>query len=121
KEVLGAIDDSDASLTLNVRRGDNPGRALGDAQHGVLDALVERQRQRLEVADDLMNILDDARDGLVLVEHSIDAESPHRRAAQRREEKTPHGVPEGVSEAALERLKSEFCDVGIVFALRRFD
>jgi len=26
-----------------------------------------------------------------------------------------------VSEAALERLKTEFCDIGIVFALRRLD
>src|SRR5256885_1018513 len=68
-----------------------------------------------------MDILHHARDRLVLMEDAIDAESPHCRAAQRREKKTPHGVSESVSEAALERLKSEFCDVGIVFALGGFD
>ena len=68
-----------------------------------------------------MDILDDARDGLVLMEHTVDAEPPHRRPAQRREQETPHGVSECMSKAALERLKSEFCDVGIVFALRRLD
>ena len=68
-----------------------------------------------------MDVLDDTRDGLVLVQDAVDTESPHCRSTERGKQETPHGVSEGMSEAALERLKSEFCDVGIVFALRRFD
>src|SRR2546423_11433637 len=68
-----------------------------------------------------MDILHHARNRLVLMEDAVDAESPHCRAAERREKKTPHGVSKGVSEAALERLESEFCDVGIVFALGRLN
>ena len=68
-----------------------------------------------------MDVFDDARDGLVLVQDAIDAESPDGGSTQRRQEQTPHGIPQRVSESALERLKAKFCDVGIVFALRRFD
>jgi hypothetical protein len=68
-----------------------------------------------------MDIFDDTRNCLVLVKDALDAETPHRGAAERRQQETPHGVSEGVSEAAFERLESEFCDIGIVFALGRFD
>ena len=53
--------------------------------------------------------------------HAVDAEAPHRRAAERRQQHAPHRVAERVAEAALERLEAEFGDVGVVFALRRFD
>ena len=115
------IDDANAALVLDVGRGDGAGLVLGDAEDRVLDVFVERQRERLEVADDLVNVFDDARDGLVLVHDAVDAESPDRRAAQRREQHAPHRVAERVAEAALERLETEFCDVGIVFALGGFD
>ena len=52
---------------------------------------------------------------------AVDAEAPHGRAAERREQHAPHRVAERVAEAALERLEAEFGDVGIVFALGRFD
>jgi hypothetical protein len=68
-----------------------------------------------------VDVFDHTRDRLVLVQNAVNPESPHGGAAQRRQQKTPHGVPEGVPEAALERLETEFCDIGIVFALRRFD
>jgi hypothetical protein len=63
--------------------------------------------RRLEVADDLVHVLDDADDGLVLVDHAVDAEAPDRGAAQRREQHAPHAVAERVAEAALERLQAE--------------
>ena len=86
-----------------------------------LDVVGERQRQRLEVADDLVDVFDDARDGLVLVHDAVDAEAPHGRAAERRQQHATHRVAERVAEAALERLEPEFGDVGVVFALGRFD
>ena len=46
-------------------------------------SLIERQSERLQVADDLMDILDDAGDGLMLVEYAIDAESPNGRSTER--------------------------------------
>src|SRR4051794_36647640 len=121
EEVLVAIDDRDATLALDVGSGHSAGRVLRNAKDGVLDALVQRQRERLEIADDLVDVFNDARDRLVLVKNAIDAEAPYRGTAERGQQETPHGVSEGVAEAALERLESEFCDVGIVFALRRFD
>ena len=98
-----------------------PASDLRDAQHDVLDVVGERQRERLEVADDLVDVFDDARDRLVLVHDAVDAERPDGRAAQRRQQHAPHRVAERVAEAALERLQPEFGDVGVVFALGRFD
>ena len=87
----------------------------------VLDIFRKREGQRLEIADDLVDVFDDTRDRLVLVQHTVDADSPHGRAAQRRHQQPAHCVSERVPETALERLKTEFCDIGIVFALRRLD
>src|SRR5205085_7519427 len=77
-----AINDRDATLILDVARRHGARRAARYAQHDILDTFVEGKRQRLEVADDLMDVFDDARDGLVLVEHAIDAETPDRRATK---------------------------------------
>ena len=90
-------------------------------QHDVFDVVRQRQRERLEVADDLVDVFDDTRDRLVLVHDAVDAERPHGRAAERRQQHAPHRVAERVAEAALERLEPELGDVGVVFALGRFD
>ena len=47
--------------------------------------------------------------------------APDGGASQRRQQHAPHRVAERVTKAALERLKTEFGGVGVVFALRRFD
>src|SRR5690606_11155689 len=60
-------------------------------------------------------------DGLVLVEHDIDAEAPHGRAAEAREEHPAHRIAERVAEAALEGLQLELRHVGVVIALRHLD
>jgi hypothetical protein len=53
------------------------GRArLRDSEHDVLDVLGQRERQRLEVADDLVDVFDDTGNGLVLVDDAVDAERP---------------------------------------------
>ncbi len=53
--------------------------------------------------------------------HAVDAEAPHGRAAERRQQHATHRVAERVAEAALERLEAELGDVRIVLALGRFD
>ena len=60
-------------------------------------------------------------DRLMLVHDAVDAEAPHGRAAERRQQHAPHRIAERVAEAALERLEAEFGDIGVVFALGRFD
>ena len=121
EEVVRTVDDARAARRVDVGRRDRAGFGLRDVQHGVFDVVRQDQRQRLEVADDLVDVFDDARDRLVLVHDAVDAEPPHRRAAQRREQHAAHRVAERVAEAALERLEAEFGDVGVVFALGRFD
>ena len=98
-----------------------PASRLADVQHDLFDVVRQRQRERLEVADDLVDVFDDAGDGLVLVHDAVDAERPHGRAAERRQQHATHRVAERVAEAALERLQAELGDVGVVFALGRFD
>jgi hypothetical protein len=70
---------------------------------------------------DLVDVLDDAADGLVLVHDAVDAEAPHGGAAEGRQQHATHRVAEGVAEAALERLEPELGDVRVVFALGGFD
>ena len=90
-------------------------------QHGALDVFGERQRQRLQVADDLVHVFDDAGDRLVLVHDAVDPDAPHGRAAQRRQQHATHRIAERVAEAALERLEAEFGDIGVVLALGCFN
>ena len=106
---------------VDVGRGDRAGCRLRDVKDDVLDVFGKRERQRLEVANDLVDVFDDTRNRLVLVHDAVDAERPHGRAAERRQQHAPHRVAERVAEAALERLEPELGDVGVVFALGRFD
>ena len=115
------VDDANAAAAADVGGGDRAGLRLRDVQHDVFDVFGQRQRQRLEVADDLMDVFDDTRNGLVLVDDAVDAECPHGRAAEGRQQHATHRVAERVAEAALERLEPEFGDVRVVFALGRFD
>src|SRR5690606_9784711 len=105
---------------LDVAGRDRPCLTLLDAQDRLVDALVHRQRERLEVPDDLVHVLDDAADGLMFVQHAVDAEGPHGRPAQRRQQHAAHGVPQRVAEPALQRLEPELGDVGVVLALGGF-
>src|SRR6185436_17614399 len=81
----------------------------------------QREGQRLEIANDLVDIFDDTRNCLVLVNDAVDAECPYRCAAERREEHAAHRVAERMTKPALQRLEAEFSDVWVVFALRGFD
>jgi hypothetical protein len=92
QDVVPAVEHAHAARLLDVARGDGTRFRLADAEHRLLDVVRHRKRERLEVADDLVDVLDDAGDRLVLVDHAVDAEAPHRRAAQRGEQHPPHRV-----------------------------
>jgi hypothetical protein len=115
------VDDARTGRDDDVRRRHRARLALRDPQDRLFDVIGERQRQCFEIADDLMDVFNDARNGLVLVDDTVDAEAPDGRAAKRREQHPAHGVAERVAEAALERLEPELGDIGVVFALARFD
>ena len=83
EEMMSRVDDAGASRRLDVRRRYRTRLALGNTQDGLFDIVRERERQILEIADDLVNVLDDARNGLVLVDDAIDAKAPDGGAAQR--------------------------------------
>jgi len=90
-------------------------------EDNVLDVFRQRERQRLEVANDLVDVFDDARNCLVLVDDPVDAEGPHRRPTEGRQEHPAHRVAERMTKTALQRLEAEFSDVWVVFALCGFD
>ncbi len=105
---------------VDVARLDRGRSGLGDAHDRALGCVIEAQHERLEIGDDLMNVFDDARDRLMLVHDTVDAESPHRGSAERRQKHAAHCVAKRVPEAALERLKPELGDVRCVLALGGF-
>ena len=121
KEVVRRIDDPGAPADLNVGGRHGAGARLDDAEHGLLDIVGERQRERLEITDDLVHVFHDAADGLVLMHHAVDSKRPHGGAPERRQEQSAHRVAQRVSEAALERLQTEFGQIGRVLALGCFD
>jgi len=121
KEVVRRIDDPSATAHLNVGGRHGAGARLHDAEHGLLDIVRERQRERLEITDDLVHVFHDAADGLVLMHHAVDTKRPHGGPAERRQEQSAHRVTQRVSEAALERLQTEFGQIGRVLALGCFD
>ncbi len=121
EDVVVGIDHTYTGRQLQHASREGTGRLERHAQHGLLEVIVEHQHERLQVADDLMHILHDTRNGLVLVHHAIDPEAPDGRTTKRRQQHATHRVAEGVPETALERLQAEFCDERVVVALRRFD
>jgi len=68
-----------------------------------------------------VHVFDDARDGLVLVHHAIQAERPHRGAAERGEQHPAQRVAEGIAVAPLQRLQAELGGVLVVFPLGHLD
>ena len=62
----------------------------------------------LQVLDDLVNVLDDGRNGLVFVHDATDPECPYTAAPRKRGKKHPADrIAERMPEPALERLQDE--------------
>jgi len=57
----------------------------------------------------------------MLVDDAIQAERPHRRPSQGREQHAPQRIPEGVAIAPLERLKPKLGGIRVVFPLGHLD
>src|ERR1019366_5801445 len=91
------------------------------AKDCVFLSFIEREGKVLEISDDLVHVFDDTWNGLMFVQHSVDADAPHRRSSKRGQQHPPHRVAECVTESPLERLEIEFGCVLLVVALRRFD
>src|SRR5690606_32336291 len=104
-----------------VAGGHGSRAAAAQADDGLFDIVVQSELERLQVADDLVNIFHDAGNRLVLVEHAVQAERPHGRSSERGQEHAAHCVAEGMSEAALERLDAELRDSGSVITLNDFN
>ena len=92
-----------------------------DFQNRFLDVVVEGDDERLQVLDHLVDILDHGRNRLVLMDDALDAEGPHGRALQRRQEYAPDRVAEGVAVAPLQRLEDEICGAAVCRLLGDLD
>jgi hypothetical protein len=90
--VVRGIHDADSAAFHDVARGDRSGIGLRDAQDRLIDVVGQREDERLEVGDNLVDVFGDAGDRLVLVHDAVDAEAPDGAAAQRRQQHAPHRV-----------------------------
>ena len=120
EEVVGVLDD-DRAVLLDVAGVDRPGALAADVEDRVVHVVGQHQGERLEPLHDLVDVLQHALDGLVLVHHAVEAEAPDRAAAQRGEEQAAERVAQGVAEATLQRLEAELGGVGVVVPLRHLD
>jgi hypothetical protein len=124
--VVVGIQHCCASLGLHVSGRHDTGFVHMNLQNSVIHVVVKRDDQGLEVLDYLVDVLDHASDGLVLVHHAIDAERPNGRTTQRGEQHTTDGVAKGVTKSTLKRLDHElrnttvFRFLGGLDALRQY-
>ena len=61
-------------------------------EDGLVDIVVERDHQRLQILNNLVDVFDDALNGLMLVNHAIDTEGPDGRPTQRGEQHATYRV-----------------------------
>ncbi len=121
QDVVRRIDDANTRDGGDITRRDRTGAIALDVQDGILDVIREGERERLQVADDLVHVFDDTGNGLMLVHHAVDAHAPDGCATERRQQHATHCIAERVAEATLERLEPEFSNVGVVLALGCFN
>ena len=106
------VEDLDVGVGLQVGGGDL-GRALDvEAQRHGLVAVADDD-EVLEVQDDVGDVLDDAADGVELVERLVEADLGDGGAGDRREQHAAERVADGVAEAGLERADDEPLTVGL--------
>ena len=109
------------SASASMSRGAHRARlVLPQRQRlGVVD--VARQRQLLEVEDDVGRVLDHALDRRELVQHAVDLHRGDRRAFDRRQQHAAQRVADGRAETALERLRVEAAEPigqGLAFEIK---
>ena len=111
----------DGAVLLDVAGVDRSRAFATNVKHGLVDIFAHDQRQRLEALHDLVNVLEHALYGLVLVHDAVEPEPPDRAAAERGEEKPAQRVAQRVAEAPLQRLEPELGGIRIVVPLRHLD
>jgi hypothetical protein len=108
-------------VLLEITRVHRAGFLDLEAQHGLVHFGSEDERELLQALNDLVDVFDDARNGLVLVHDAVDAECPDGGPAQRREQQTAQRIAQRIPIAPLERLEPELGGVGVVLALGHLD
>ncbi len=120
RDVRIRFQDFDVGVGFDVRGAHRARLVLPQRQRlGVVD--VARQRQLLEVEDDVGRVLDHALDRRELVQHAVDLHGGDRRAFDRRQQHAAQRVADGRAEAALERLRVEAAEPigqGLAFELK---
>ena len=107
-------------MRFDVARVDRAGLVALDAQHRLVRVGREHERELFEALDDLVHVLDDTRNGLVLVDHAVQAERPHGGPTQRGQEHAAQRVPQRVPVTAFQRLESKLGRIRVVLALGHF-
>jgi hypothetical protein len=101
------VEDLEVGGCLDVAGRDDASALLRDVHLDLGRGTVEAHDEVLEVEDDVGDVLADARKGRELVGDALDLDRCHGRAFERREQHPTKGVPERVTEAAVERLDRE--------------
>src|SRR5690606_41005540 len=100
------IDDLHIVIQLDIASGDRALTLLGQGQ-GNLVATMHLDCQTLEVQQDLDDIFLDAFNGAVLMQNAIDFRLYHGTTGHGREQNAPQRIAQGMTEATLQRLKSD--------------
>ena len=92
------------SCAVSIIAGGDDRRALDLQMHALAALAMQAERERLEVEDDVGDILAHAGDRRELVQHAVDLNRRDRGALQRRQQHATQRVAQRDAEAALERL-----------------
>ena len=84
--------------------GGHLARAVGPQPHALRPFAVHAQSDRLDVQDDVRDILAHARDRREFMQHAVDLDRGHGRALERGQQHATQGVAQGDPEAALKGL-----------------
>ena len=79
EEVMRRVEDVDRPGRIDIGRRDGTRLLDVDLQRGLVYVVVEGQNERLQVLNDLVDVLDDTLDRLVLVDDAVRSGRPKRR------------------------------------------
>ena len=120
EQLLGVL-NRDGAVRLEVASVHRTRLLDLETKHGLVHFGRQHQGQLLQALDDLMHVFHDARNRLVLVHDTVDAERPDRGATQRREQQPAQRIAQRVAIAPLQRLEPELGGIRVVLALGHLD
>ena len=121
EEVMIRVVDRDGPRHPDLASGHGPPFPCVQLQDRLVNIVVERHYQRLQILDDLVHVLDHRRDRLMLVQHPLDPEAPHGGPPQRCQQHPADGVAERVAIAPLKGLEHEVGGAAICRLLGNLD